>query len=514
MLVKELSFMLLGVNKLKEFLVERQSQGENRGHTPLSSKDSYEREVDDSIKLEVCSSLNTPLQKIREDQKVFFTQQNTKPIEFRLAQLAKLEMMIRQNEEAIKECLKKDLGKPETEAYLSEVAFVLEEITFAKKNLRKWMAPQKIPASVNVAPAKCQVQSEPLGEVLIIAPWNYPFQLTLGPLVGAIAAGNTVVLKPSEISTHTTQLICDLMRKNFLEDYIAVFTGGPHVSKALLEKPWGHVFFTGSTQVGRQVSMACGAHLTPVTLELGGKSPCIIDETASISVAAKRIIWGKFLNAGQTCIAPDYVLVHESKKEAFVAEAKAKIVSFYGENPQKSGDYSRIINAKQFDRLIALTKDAHILAGGESDKEALYISPTLLDGVSLSHPIMQEEIFGPLLPILTFDKIEEAIGMVRERQKPLALYLFSESKERQKSVFESLSFGGGCINDTIMHCVNIKMPFGGVGQSGTGASHGKHSFDTFSHVKSLLSNTTAIDLPLRYPPHPTWKQKLFRLLMG
>ena len=470
--------------------------------------------VKPSIRQPITSSLGTSLDQVLSAHQTFFDRGATLSLEARLGTLNRLKTVIKRYESRIIDALRKDLNKPEAEAYISEVGFVLDEIKMAEKSLKKWMAPKRIKTPMTMSPARSYTQSEPLGRVLIVSPWNYPFQLLIGPMVGAIAAGNVMTLKPSEMSVETTNLIVEMIKENFDESLISIFEGGADVSKALMDKPWAHIFFTGSTAVGRLVAGAAAKNLSPVTLELGGKSPVIIDQSAKLKIAAKRTVWGKFFNAGQTCIAPDYVLIHESLKDAFVQEAAKAVKALFGQDPEASPDFGRIINKKHFDRLVNLLPNANTLVGGTTSRDSLYISPTIVDGVGLDHPVMKEEIFGPILPVIAFNQIEEVFTIVRSMDRPLALYLFAESKEIQSRIFEQISFGGGCINDTIMHCANTNMPFGGVGGSGVGASHGKAGFDAFSHQKSVMVNPTMIDMPLRYQPYSGWKLKLFRALIG
>ena len=433
-------------------------------------------------------------------QRIYFDKGQTKELEFRLGQLMVLRQAIMDYEKQILTALKKDLNKSPFEAYSTEIGIVLDEITYVIKHLPKWAKRKCVKTSIAQFLSVGYTYSEPYGVTLIISPWNYPFQLAMAPLIGAIAAGNCSIIKPSEFSVYTSQVIENLIRENFAEDYISVITGGQETSESLLREKFDYIFFTGSVQVGKVVMEAASKHLTPVTLELGGKSPCIVDETANINLAAKRIVWGKFLNAGQTCVAPDYVLVHSSVKDELVAKMKKYIIKFYGMDPSRNPKYPKIINQKHFKRQISLLKDGHIIFGGQCRPETKQISPTIMDQVTWDSKIMQEEIFGPLLPILTFNHLGEAITAVNKRPKPLALYYFSKDKMRQRNIIQNISFGGGCINDTIVHLATPYMPFGGVGESGMGSYHGKGSFDTFSHQKSILKKSNLLDIPLRYPP--------------
>ncbi|MDX2253976.1 MAG: aldehyde dehydrogenase [Pseudanabaenaceae cyanobacterium bins.39] len=434
-------------------------------------------------------------------QRHFFSTGKTKSQEFRITQLQKLAEVIQNNEQAIIDALFTDLRKPTTEALLSEVMATLNEIKYVLKHLKAWMKPQKVSTPLNLFPSSSYIYAEPLGVVLIIAPWNYPFALTLQPLVGAIAAGNCAILKPSEHTPHTSRVIAQIINNNFEPDLIRVIEGGIETNQALLAEKFDHIFFTGGTAIGKIVMKAAAQHLTPVTLELGGKSPCIIDSECDLDVTARRIVWGKFFNMGQTCVAPDYLLIQKSIKPLLVPKLIFYIKSFFGENPQQSPDLGRIVNERQFDRLVSLLKDGKILIGGEHDRGDRYIAPTIIDQISPDAAIMSEEIFGPILPILEYDQIAEAIAYINSQPKPLALYLFSSNRQNQDKVIQETSYGGGCINDVIMQLGNPELPFGGVGDSGIGNYHGKASFDTFSHRKSILKKSFKLDLKLRYPPY-------------
>ncbi|MCL6587838.1 MAG: aldehyde dehydrogenase [Anoxybacillus sp.] len=449
--------------------------------------------------------MNDLLQK----QKRYFRTGATLSLSFRLAQLARLKEVIQAHEQAIIDTLAKELNKSPFEAYTTEIGIVYEEIHFIRKRLARWMKRKRVPAPLTHFGSKSYVYPEPYGVSLIIAPWNYPFQLAISPLIGAIAAGNCAVVKPSEYTPAMSALLKTIVAEAFPEEYVAVVEGGADVSQQLLELRFDHIFFTGSVPVGKIVMAAAAKHLTPVTLELGGKSPAIVDQSASMDLAAKRIVWGKFLNAGQTCIAPDYVLVHEAVKQPLLEKMKRYIDELYG-NPEA---YGRIVSKRHAERLARFLTNGTIVHGGTYDIEQRWMAPTLLVDVTWDDAIMQEEIFGPLLPILTFQTMEEAIRTVQDHEKPLALYLFAEDERAQRQVLEQVSFGGGCINDTIMHIANPHLPFGGVGQSGIGAYHGKASFDAFSHYKSVIQQTTKFDIPLRYPNFPN-ALKWVRKLMG
>jgi len=446
------------------------------------------------------TSYETILQLI-DKQRAFFASGQTFHLEFREERLRQLQVAIRQNEQALFDALYADFRKPEMEAFTTEVGFVEQELKLTLKNLRKWAKPKKIRESLLNFPAKSHVYPEPYGVTLIIGPWNYPFQLMFNPLVGAMAAGNCAILKPSELTAHTSAVMARLIRDNFDEAHIAVVEGGVTTAQRLLQERYDYIFFTGSTQVGRTVMKAAAEHLTPVTLELGGKSPAIVAEDADLELAARRIAWGKLLNVGQTCVAPDYVLVQEQVKEDLIQLIAQCIKDFYGDDPAQSPDYARIVNDRHFARLKGYLNNGVVRAGGQADAASRYIAPTILDQVSWESPVMQEEIFGPILPVLPYRSLKEAIQMVNDHEKPLALYFFSSSKERQQRVLAHTHFGGGCINDTISHLINPNMPFGGVGSSGIGSYHGQSSFDLFSNHKSVLHRGTWLDLPLRYPPY-------------
>ncbi len=449
------------------------------------------------------------MKELFEKQQRFFATRKTYPYEFRKRQLVKLKTMIVDNEEAIKEALKKDLNKSSFEAYTTEIGFVLYSLRKTMKKLKKWMKTKKVKTPVFHTFTKSYVRQEPKGTVLIIGPYNYPFQLMIDPLIGAIAAGNTAVLKPSEFPSHTEKLIQKLINETFSEEYVHVVTGEKETTQALLEQPFDHVFFTGSPRVGQIVYEAASKNLSPVTLELGGKSPAIIAEDANLDVAARRIAFGKFLNAGQTCIAPDYLYVDERVKDRFLEALKTTIDKFYREEKDA---FPRIINDRHFERIKNLIEPSKVIKGNHTNKKERYISPTIMDGVTFKDPIMQEEIFGPVLPVLTFKTLEEARKELETKDQPLALYVFSSDKTTQEYFMHNLSFGGGAINDTITHVANPYLPFGGVGKSGIGTYHGKHSFDTFSHVKSYMKKSTRLDPKLPYPPFKN-KEKLVRKLM-
>ena len=433
-------------------------------------------------------------------QKEYFQSGATLPLEFRLAQLRSLYRGIKRFEPQILEALRSDLGKSAEESYMSEIGMCLTEIRHTARHLREWSRPQRVPTPLMHFPGSSRIIREPRGVCLIIAPWNYPFLLAVGPMISAIAAGNCVTLKPSEYAPATAAVLEKMLDVCFEGRFCRTVTGGAEVSAAETARPYDMIFFTGSTAVGRKVMAAAAQNLTPVVLELGGKSPCIVDETADLSVAAARIIWGKCLNSGQTCVAPDYVLVARSRKDALIREMQKAICRFYGEDPCENSAYPRIVNERHFDRLAAMLPEDPAV-GGRVDRESLKIEPTLIETtLNDQSPLMTEEIFGPLLPIVPYDNIHEALGYILSRPRPLALYLFSRNRKLQRRVVETIPFGGGCINDTISHITTPYLPFGGTGDSGMGAYHGRCGYETFTHAKSILSKPFRPDLPVRYPP--------------
>ena len=433
-------------------------------------------------------------------QKEYFQSGATLPLEFRLAQLRSLYRGIKRFEPQILEALRSDLGKSAEESYMSEIGMCLTEIRHTARHLREWSKPQRVPTPLMHFPGSSRIVREPRGVCLIIAPWNYPFLLAVGPMISAIAAGNCVTLKPSEYAPATAAVLEKMLDVCFEGRFCRTVTGGAEVSAAETARPYDMIFFTGSTAVGRKVMAAAAQNLTPVVLELGGKSPCIVDETADLPVAAARIIWGKCLNSGQTCVAPDYVLVARSRKDALIREMQKAICRFYGEDPCENSAYPRIVNERHFDRLAAMLPEDPAV-GGRVDRESLRIEPTLIETtLNDQSPLMTEEIFGPLLPIVPYDNIHEALGYILSRPRPLALYLFSRNRKLQRRVVETIPFGGGCINDTISHITTPYLPFGGTGDSGMGAYHGRCGYETFTHAKSILSKPFRPDLPVRYPP--------------
>lgn len=452
------------------------------------------------------------IKEILQKQETYFRSGKTKDVSFRINRLKRLKEALEVNEKAVYEALEKDFKKPPFETYVSEIGIVLNEISFTIKHLPSWAKPEKVKTPITNFPSRSYIYSEPYGVVLIIGAWNYPLQLTLNPLVGALAAGNCAVLKPSEISSHTSHIIAKIIGENFEEEYITVVEGGVEINKALLNENFDYIFFTGSVQVGKIVMEAASKHLTPLTLELGGKSPAIVDEEADVDLAARRIVWGKFLNAGQTCVAPDYVMVHKRVKSDLLNHLDKYIHKSYGKDPSQSPDFPRIINERHFERLSGYLDNGTIITGGQTKEEEKYIAPTIIDNITWDDPLMQEEIFGPLLPVVEFENLDEVIETVNQHPKPLSLYFFSQNKKKQEMIIKEIRFGGGCINDTVAHFINHYLPFGGIGDSGLGSYHGKASFDTFSHKKGMLKKSTWLDIPLRYPPYGgklKWIKKVF-----
>ncbi|PID67799.1 MAG: aldehyde dehydrogenase [Flavobacteriia bacterium] len=444
------------------------------------------------------------IQHIIDEQRRFFATHQTKDLKFRRTQLKKLKQMVLKHEKAIAEALYADLHKSYEEAYLTEISILLQEIDQHLKNLDRWAKPERVVSPVALMPSGSYIYKEPLGVSLIISPWNYPFQLLINPLVAAISTGCTAVLKPSPYVKNFEKLIVRLIGETFDPKYIAITHGGREVNQLLLAERWDFIFFTGSPYLGKIVMKAAAEHLTPVVLELGGKSPCIVDQSAHIKVAANRIVWGKLINAGQTCIAPDYLFVHQSVKAQLIEELKKAIAKQYGDDPKASPYFPRIISAANVERLKGLMKDGKIVAGGSVDEVERYIEPTLIDEVEPDFPIMQQEIFGPLLPIMTFESIDTVLDYVNAHEKPLAFYYFGNNKSAEDVLRRSTS-GGGCINDTLMHIVNHHLPFGGVGNSGMGTYHGKESFNAFTNRRAIVKTPARIDLPLKYAPFKYFK---------
>ena len=443
----------------------------------------------------------TVIQEKVSRQNVFFDSQQTKDINYRIRHLKRLRDEIQRSQQAILEALALDLGKANFEAYSSEVGYLLESIHHFIKNLKKWAKPIRKVSPLFMPISKSRIYYEPLGVVLIIGPFNYPLQLVLEPLIGAIAAGNTCLLKPSEKTPYTNQILQTIISEVFAPEYVDVIFGGEEVVTELIHSKVHHIFFTGSEKVGRVVMEAASKQLIPVTLELGGKSPTIVHADADIKKAAARIAWGKFYNTGQTCIAPDYVYVHQSIKNEFLEALKATILSFYGEKPLTSPDFGRIIDEESFNRLVGLIDEKKLFYGGEYDRERLKIAPTVLTEVDWTDAVMQEEIFGPILPALTYASLDETLSVIKEKPSPLAFYLFSESRKIQQEGIQCMPFGGGCINDTISQVTSPRLPFGGVRNSGMGSYHGKESFMTFSNKKSIMKKSTLFDIKIMYPPY-------------
>ncbi|WP_242917531.1 aldehyde dehydrogenase [Pontibacter liquoris] len=455
------------------------------------------------------------MKQLLKRQRTFFRSGKTLPLAFRKERLRDLQQALYENEQALTDALYADFRKPAMESFTTEVGFLEQELKLALHKLESWAKPRRVRETIINFPARSTIHSEPFGLTLLIGPWNYPLQLVLAPLIGAMAAGNCAIVKPSELAPHTAAAIEKMIRENFDDAYVAALEGGVETTQQLLQQRFDYIFFTGSTPVGRIVMKAAAEHLTPVTLELGGKSPAIVALDADLELAARRITWGKFMNAGQTCVAPDYVLVREQVKEEFIQLLGQCIRDFYGEDPAQSPDYARIINDKHFNRLSNFLKEGSVRMGGQTDAATRYFAPTILEHITWEHPVMQEEIFGPILPILAYEEIDDAIAQINSHEKPLALYLFTSSKEKQHKVLEQVPFGGGCINDTISHLINPNLPFGGVGHSGMGSYHGQASFDLFSHKKSIVNRGTWLDLPVRYPPYHQrlpFIRKLFKWL--
>ncbi|ASS73027.1 aldehyde dehydrogenase [Bacillus atrophaeus] len=442
----------------------------------------------------------------------FFTAGHTRPIKARLDALRNIKQAIKTYEADVLSALYQDLHKSEHEAYTTEIGIVLKEISFVMKRLRKWAKPRKVKTPLTHIGSQSVMIPEPYGTVLVIAPWNYPFQLALSPLIGAIAAGNTVIVKPSEYTPAVSAVLSSIIRDVFPPGYVTLVEGGPDTSTELLKQPFDYIFFTGSVSVGKIVMEAAAKQLIPVTLELGGKSPCIVHKDADIKLAAKRIVFGKFTNAGQTCIAPDYLVVHEEIKSEFVKEMKHIIGEFFGHQPELNPAYGKIVSERHFQRLIGFLNDGIPLTGGKADHKHHKIAPTVLDQVKDEAPVMQEEIFGPIFPLFTYRSTDEVIAMVNARPKPLALYLFTNHKTVEQHILENISFGGGCINDTLMHAATPYLPFGGVGESGIGRYHGFDSFKTFTHKKSILKQTNRFDLAFRYPSSKNGLRLIRKLL--
>ncbi|WP_421151238.1 aldehyde dehydrogenase [Seonamhaeicola sp. NFXS20] len=434
-------------------------------------------------------------------QQEFFKSQKTKDVNYRLKLLNALKIEILSKEQDIYFALKKDFYKSEFESFISEFGLVISELNLAIKNLKKWTKPQRVKSSLLTFPSKDFIYKEPYGNILIIAPWNYPFLLAIEPLIMAIAAGNTVVLKPSELTQNTSQVISEIIKNVFPIEVATSIQGGVELATELLAQKWSYIFFTGSVPVGKIVAKAAAKHLTPVTLELGGKSPCIIDDTTNLKLTARRLVWGKFLNGGQTCIAADYIIVQNNVKEALIENIKNEIIRFYGDNPKNSSDFPRIINKKHTERLAKTLEGVKVIFGGQIDVDNCYISPTLVDEPNLNSALMSDEIFGPILPILSYELEKDIERIIWNYEKPLALYVFSKNTFFIEKIINKFEFGGGAINDLLIHFGNQRLPFGGVGTSGMGAYHGKHGFNTFSHDKAIIKRGNWLDPNIRYAPY-------------
>lgn len=451
------------------------------------------------------------IEEVIAEQDKFFKSHRTKDIDFRLISLKNLKRIIKNREVEIIEALYADLRKSPFEAFSSEIGLIYQEIRYHLRNLKKWAQPQKVPSPVYTFPSSSFILKHPFGRVLIISPFNYPFQLNLLPLIGAVSAGNTVVLKPSEFTSQTAAVIEMIISEAFDPEHVRVIPGGIETSQLLLKQRWDKIFFTGSQKVGRIVLEAAAKHLTPVVLEMGGKNPVIVDKETNLKIAASRIAWGKWLNSGQSCVAPDYLLIHSDIKEKFLAYFKKATESFFGTDPMMTNDFPRLISPEAVDRLSGFLKEGKIFLGGKFSREERYFSPTVVTDISPDSSIMQEEIFGPLLPVITFSNLDEAIEFVNKKGAPLALYYFSENSKNQKKVLDKTVSGDAGINEVVMHFANPYLPFGGVGHSGMGNYHGKRSFDIFSHERSVMKTSTRLNLPLRYPPYKDSLLKLFRI---
>ncbi|MBQ8856845.1 MAG: aldehyde dehydrogenase [Lachnospiraceae bacterium] len=441
------------------------------------------------------------IKEIIESQRAYFQSGATLSVDFRIDMLKRLSKTVKKYETEIENALTADLGKSEFEGFMCEVGLALTEISDMIKHTRKYAAEKTVPTPLAQFASRSYQKPSPYGNTLIMSPWNYPFLLIIDPLADAIAAGNTAIIKPSAYSPATSEIVKKIVEECYPQEYVAVITGGRKENAALLEQKFDFIFFTGSSNVGKEVLRHAAEHLTPTVLELGGKSPCIIDSTAKIKLAAKRIVFGKYLNCGQTCVAPDYILCHRSVKEAFVKEVCAQVKKQYGEYPLKNPDYGKIINKKHFERVAGLIDWRKVVLGGQVNADTCQIAPTVMDNVTWEDAVMQEEIFGPIMPILTYDSLEEVYALLANKPKPLALYFFSEDQKKIKEVTSRCSFGGGCINDVVIHLATSEMGFGGVGESGMGSYHGKAGFEAFSHTKSIVDKKTWMDLPMRYQPY-------------
>ena len=450
------------------------------------------------------------MEEVLKKQREYFLSGATLPYSTRRDALRKLYEAIKSHEKELQEALKEDLGKSPTESYMCETGLALSDITYTLRHLKRWMRPEHRCTPLQNFPARSRILKEPYGVALTMSPWNYPFLLLVSPLTGALAAGNCCVLKPSELAPATAGVITKMIEETFPAEMVAVVNGGVEESQALLNLDFDYIFYTGGASVGRIVMEKAARHLTPVTLELGGKSPVIITRSADLRLSARRIVFGKFLNAGQTCIAPDYVLCEQAVHEEFVSVLKEELAKMFGESPLDNPDYGKIINRRHFDRVARLIEPRKVIVGGETQKDRLRIAPTIMDHVDATDAVMQEEIFGPVLPIVIVNDTDEAFRFIQSRPHPLALYLFTKDKKMEQKFMNGLQFGGGCVNDVISHIAAHNLPFGGIGESGMGNYHGKESFLTFSHRKSVVKRGTWIDFPLRYQPYKTWKEKFIK----
>lgn len=450
---------------------------------------------------------------LMEKQRKFFAKGATFEVSYRIEALNRLEQAILKYEDRLYEALKEDLGKSRPEAYMCEVGLTLSELRYVKKHVQSWSRDRRVLTPLAQFHARSFTVQEPYGVVLVMSPWNYPVLLTLEPLIGALAAGNCCVVKPSAYSPAASKVMAELIREAFSEEYVAVVEGGRKENQSLLEQKFDYIFFTGGVTVGKMVMEKASAHLTPVTLELGGKSPCIIDHTANLKLAARRLVFGKYLNCGQTCVAPDYVLAEQSVKDELLEYIKKEIRRQFGKRPLQNPSYGKMINRKHFDRVLRLIDREKLVCGGESSEDSLQIAPTVLQQVTEEDAVMQEEIFGPVLPVLTVKNMDEAYAFVKNHPQPLALYIFTSDKQTEDKFLREAPFGGGCVNDTIIHLATSSMGFGGVGNSGMGSYHGKKSFETFSHEKSIVKKYTWLDMPLRYQPYNKMKEKLVRMFV-
>lgn len=453
------------------------------------------------------------MQELIAKQRQFFATKATLDVKYRIKYLKALRDAIQNHEEDIAAALKTDLGKSHEEAFMCEIGLTLSELTYQLKHIRKWSRPKHHSTNLVNFGGKSYTVHDPYGVVLVMAPWNYPFMLSMDPLIGAIAAGNTCVLKPSAYAPATSQIMADIIGEVFPPEYVAVVQGGREQNAALLEQRFDYIFFTGGVSVGKLVMEKAAANLTPVTLELGGKSPCIVEESADVAMAAKRIVFGKYLNCGQTCVAPDYVMIHESLLDKFTICVAKEIEKMYGSNPLSNPNYGKIVNEKHYKRLVGLLSSGPLVYGGRHKEETLQIEPSVLTHVDPESPIMQEEIFGPILPVLTYQNFDQVIDFVLSREKPLASYLFTRKRSVMNRWQKEISFGGGCINDTIMHLTTTEMGFGGVGHSGMGSYHGRKSFETFTHEKSIMKKSMLVDLPMRYQPYPKYLLSVLKLIL-